>query len=84
MANLVDPWRGDSGCIAVHEFFESINEAAEMGRLSSKAQSHLKEEEYEEFQAAFINNLSISRQISIIMRGYKTLHRIRMRVPKCI
>jgi hypothetical protein len=36
VSNLVDPWKGDSGSIAVHEFFESINEAAEMGRLSSK------------------------------------------------
>jgi hypothetical protein len=36
VANLVDPWKGDSSSIAVHEFFESINEAAEMGRLSSK------------------------------------------------
>jgi hypothetical protein len=36
VANLVDPLKGDSGSIAVHEVFESINEAAEMGRLSSK------------------------------------------------
>jgi hypothetical protein len=36
LANLVEPWRGDSNSIPVIEFFESINEAAEMGRLSSK------------------------------------------------
>ena len=36
VANLVEPWKGDSNSIPVLEFFESINEAAEMGRLSSK------------------------------------------------
>jgi hypothetical protein len=36
IANLVDQWKGDSNSIPVVEFFESINEAAEMGRLSSK------------------------------------------------
>jgi hypothetical protein len=36
IANLVDRWKGDSNSIPVVEFFESINEAAEMGRLSSK------------------------------------------------
>jgi len=35
VANLVEPWKGDSNNISVTEFFESINEAAEMGRLSS-------------------------------------------------
>jgi hypothetical protein len=39
--NLVEPWRGDSSSIPVSEFFESINEAAEMGRLSSKDKVHL-------------------------------------------
>jgi len=41
VANLVEPWRGDSSSISVTEFFESINEAAEMGRLSSKDKVHL-------------------------------------------
>ena len=41
VANLVEPWRGDSNSIPVIEFFESINEAAEMGRLSSKDKVHL-------------------------------------------
>jgi hypothetical protein len=36
IANFVEPWKGDSNSIPVIEFFESINEAAEMGRLSSK------------------------------------------------
>jgi hypothetical protein len=36
VANLVEPWKGESNNIPVTEFFESINEAAEMGRLSSK------------------------------------------------
>ena len=40
VANLVGPWRGDSNSISVTEFFESINEAAEMGRLSSKDTVH--------------------------------------------
>ena len=34
--NLVEPWRGNSNSMPVIEFFESINEAAEIGRLSSK------------------------------------------------
>jgi hypothetical protein len=36
VANLVEPWKGDSSSIPVTEFFDSINEVAEMGRLSSK------------------------------------------------
>jgi hypothetical protein len=36
VANLVDPWTGDSNSIPVTEFFESIDDAAEMGRLSAK------------------------------------------------
>jgi hypothetical protein len=36
VANLVEPWRSDGNSIPVTEFVESINEAAEMGRLSSK------------------------------------------------
>jgi hypothetical protein len=36
VANVVDSWRGESNSIPVIEFFESINEAGEMGRLSSK------------------------------------------------
>ena len=36
VANLVEPWKGDSNSIPVIELFESINEAAEMGRLSSR------------------------------------------------
>ena len=36
VANLVDPWKGHSTSIPVNEFFEAIDEAAEMGRLTSK------------------------------------------------
>ena len=36
VVNLVEPWKGDSNSISATEFFESINEAAEMGHLSSK------------------------------------------------
>jgi hypothetical protein len=36
VANLVDPWKGDSSGVPVHEFFESINEAAKIGNLSYK------------------------------------------------
>jgi hypothetical protein len=36
VANLVQFWRGDQSSVPVHEFFESIDEAAEMGRLSAK------------------------------------------------
>ena len=36
VANLVEPWKGDSNSIPVTEFFESIDEAAEMGKLTSK------------------------------------------------
>jgi hypothetical protein len=41
VANLVEPWKGDSTSISVIDFFESVNEAAEMGRLSSKDKVHL-------------------------------------------
>ena len=36
VANLVEPWKADGNSIPVTEFFESINEAAEMGKLSAK------------------------------------------------
>ena len=36
MANLVDPWRGNNNNIPVIEFFVSVDEAAEMSRLSTK------------------------------------------------
>ena len=36
VANLVEPWKGDSNSMPVIEFFECIDEAAEMGKLSSK------------------------------------------------
>ena len=36
VASLVEPWKGDSNNVPVTEFFESITEAAEMGRLSAK------------------------------------------------
>jgi hypothetical protein len=36
VSSLVEPWKGDSGSIPVIDFFELINEAAEMGRLSAK------------------------------------------------
>jgi len=35
VANLVQPGKGDSSSMPVIEFFESIDEAAEMGKLSS-------------------------------------------------
>jgi hypothetical protein len=41
VANLIDAWKGDSNSISVFDFFESVNEAAEMGRLSSKDKVHL-------------------------------------------
>jgi len=41
VANLVEPWRGDSSSMPVIEFFETVNEAAEMGRLSAKDKVHL-------------------------------------------
>jgi len=36
VANLVESWRGDSNSVPVVDFFESIDEAAEMGRLTAK------------------------------------------------
>ena len=36
VANLVESWRVESNSLSVLEFFSSLNEAAEMGRLSSK------------------------------------------------
>jgi hypothetical protein len=36
VANLVESWRGEQGSVPVHEFFEAIDEAAEMGQLSTK------------------------------------------------
>jgi hypothetical protein len=36
VANLVDCWKGEHGGISVYDFFEAIDEAAEMGRLSAK------------------------------------------------
>jgi hypothetical protein len=36
VANLVQPWRVEDNSISVLEFFELINEAVEMGRLSGK------------------------------------------------
>jgi hypothetical protein len=36
VVNLIEPWKVESNSIPVIEFFESINEAAEMGSLSSK------------------------------------------------
>ena len=36
VASLVEPWKGDSNSVPVTEFFESIIEAAEMGRLSAE------------------------------------------------
>ena len=34
--NLVEPWKGDSSSMSVIDFFEAIDEAAEMGRLTAK------------------------------------------------
>jgi hypothetical protein len=36
VTNLVEPWKGESNSITATEFFELINEAADMGRLSPK------------------------------------------------
>ena len=36
VANLVEPWKGESSSMPVTEFFESIVGAAEMGKLSLK------------------------------------------------
>jgi hypothetical protein len=36
VTNLVEIWRGEQGSVPVHEFFEAVDEAAEMGRLSTK------------------------------------------------
>ena len=41
VANLIEPWRGDSNSMSVTEFFESIDEVAEMGRLTAKNNVHL-------------------------------------------
>jgi hypothetical protein len=41
VANLVESWRGDSNSVPVTEFFESIDEAAEMGKLTAKDKVHL-------------------------------------------
>ena len=41
VASLVEPWKGDSNSVPVTEFFVSINEAAEMGRLSAKDKMRL-------------------------------------------
>ena len=41
VANLVEPWKGDSSSMSVTEFFESLDEAAEMGRLTMKDKVHL-------------------------------------------
>jgi len=40
VANLVEPWKGESSSMPVTEFFESIDGAAEMGKLSSKIKSN--------------------------------------------
>ena len=41
VANIVEPWRGDSNSVQVTEFFESNDEAAEMGKLTAKDKVHL-------------------------------------------
>jgi hypothetical protein len=41
VANLVETRRGDSNSVPVVDFFESIDEAAEMGRLTAKDKVHL-------------------------------------------
>jgi len=40
VASLVEPWKGDNS-VPVTEFFESITETAEMGRLSAKDKDRL-------------------------------------------
>jgi len=40
VANLVEPWKGDSSSMSVIDFFKSIDEAAEMGRLTAKDKVH--------------------------------------------
>jgi hypothetical protein len=44
VANLVEPWNGYSNSIPVNEFFESINETAKMGRMSSKDRLTMREQ----------------------------------------
>ena len=41
VANLVEPWKGDSSSMSVIDVFEAIDEAAEMGRLTAKDNVHL-------------------------------------------
>ena len=41
VANLVEPWKCESNSIPAIEFFETINEVAEMGWLSSKDKERL-------------------------------------------
>jgi hypothetical protein len=41
VANLIDFWNGASNSVSGFDFFESVTEAAEMGRLSSKDKVHL-------------------------------------------
>ena len=41
VANVVESRRGDSNSVPVVDFFESIDEAAEMGRLTAKDKVHL-------------------------------------------
>ena len=41
VANLVEFWRGDSNSVPIADFFESIDEAAEKGRLTAKHKVHL-------------------------------------------
>ena len=36
VANLIEPWKGDGNSISAVEFFESVDEAAELGKLSAK------------------------------------------------
>jgi hypothetical protein len=42
VANLGEPWKGESNSIPVWEFFESVNAAAEMRRLNSKEKVRLR------------------------------------------
>ena len=39
--NLYEPWKADSNSIPIIEFFESVNEPAEMGRISAKCKVRL-------------------------------------------
>jgi len=36
VASLIEPWKGDGNGISAVEFFESVDEASELGKLTAK------------------------------------------------